>query len=162
MPTILWESTTRPTRCQELVTGWPDFVGVVGTPSYGVGHVIISKLSPCPSTAIHQQLPPNVTESVISDTNQGGKLTNLDLEVARLVLLWLMIEHMCTMLREKKVALFSNNSPTVSCFQQMACRSSLIAEQLMHVLTLRISAQRSCPLTTLHIAGDQTSMTDIP
>ena len=43
----------------------------------------------------------------------------------------------------------------------MACRSSLIAEQFIHVLTLRINAQRSCPPTTLHIVGDQNSMTDI-
>ncbi len=27
--TILWELTSWPTRCQELVAGWPDFVGVV-------------------------------------------------------------------------------------------------------------------------------------
>ncbi len=86
----------------------------------------------------------------------------MDLELAGLVLLWLMIEHMCPTLREKKVALFSNNSSTVSWVQQMACRSSLIAEKLIRVLTLRINAQLSCPLTTLHIVGDQTSMTDIP
>jgi hypothetical protein len=44
----------------------------------------------------------------------------------------------------------------------MACRSSLIAKQLIHVSALRMNAQQSCPLTTLHIAGDQNTMTDIP
>jgi hypothetical protein len=44
----------------------------------------------------------------------------------------------------------------------MSCRSSFIAEQLIPVLALRINAQRSCPLTTLHISGDQNTMTDIP
>ncbi len=73
-----------------------------------------------------------------------------------------MIEHVCLLLTKKRVALFSDNSPTVSWVQGMACRSSLIAEQLIRVLALRINAQRSCPLTTLHIAGDQNTMTDIP
>ena len=91
-----------------------------------------------------------------------GRLTNLDLEMAGLLLLWLMIEYICTTLTEKRIALFSDNSPTVSWVQRMACRSSLIAEQLVRVLTLRINAQRYCPMTTLHISGDQNSMTDIP
>jgi hypothetical protein len=37
-----------------------------------------------------------------------------------------------------------------------------IAEQLICVLTLRINARQSCQLTTLHIAGDENSMADIP
>jgi hypothetical protein len=82
--------------------------------------------------------------------------------MAGLLLLWLMIEHVCSGLVEKRVALFSDNSPTVSWVKRMACRSSLIAEQLLRVLALRINTQRSCPLTTLHIAGDQNTMTDIP
>jgi hypothetical protein len=96
---------------------WLDYVGVVNASSYRVGGVIIGKLSPCPPKVFRQQWPPNVTESGISGTSQGGKLTNSDLELAGLVLFWLMIEHVCTMLREKKVALFSNNSPTVSWIQ---------------------------------------------
>jgi hypothetical protein len=44
----------------------------------------------------------------------------------------------------------------------MACRSSLVAKQLIRVLTLQINAQWCCPLTTLHIAGDQNMMTNIP
>jgi len=43
----------------------------------------------------------------------------------------------------------------------MACRSSLVAEQLICVLTLRFNLQKVCPITMLHIAGDQHSMTDI-
>jgi hypothetical protein len=58
--------------------------------------------------------------------------------------------------------LFSNNSPTVSWIHWMACRLSLIAEQLIRVLALRLNLQCVCPITTLHIVGDQNSMTDIP
>ncbi len=44
----------------------------------------------------------------------------------------------------------------------MACRSSLVTEQLICVLALRFKLQKVSPITTLHIAGDQNSMTNIP
>ncbi len=82
--------------------------------------------------------------------------------MAGLLPLWLMIEHVCTTLTEKRVALFSGNILTVSWVHRVACRSSLVAKQLIRILTLRMNAQQCCPLTTLHITGDQNSMTDIP
>ncbi len=160
--TVLRESMSRPMRCRKLVAGWPDFIRVVNASSHGVGGVIIGKLSECPPTVFRLQLPPDFTENVTSKSNPRGTMTNSDLELAGLVLLWLMMEHVCGPLAEKCIALFSKNSPTVSWVQQMACRSSLVAEQLIHVLTLRFNLQNVCPITTLHITGDQNSMTDIP
>ncbi len=163
MHTLLRESTTRPSRCKELVAGWPDYVGVCNESSFGAEGIIIGKLSECSPTVFQLQWPPDVTASVVSDKNRGGKITNLDLEMAGLLLLWLMIEHVCSLLTEKRVALFGDNSPTVSWVQRMACWSNFITKQLIRILALRINAQRSCPLTpTLHISADQNTMTDIP
>jgi hypothetical protein len=89
-------------------------------------------------------------------------ITNSDLKLAGLVLLWLMMEHDCGPLTKKRVAIFSNNSPTVSWVQRMASRSSLVAEQLVRVLALWFNIQKVCPITTLHIAGNQNLMTNIP
>ena len=144
------------------MAGWPDYIGVVDASSFGVGGIVIGELSQCRPTVFRMQWPPDITSSVISDRNRHGHITNSDLEMAGLLLLWLMIKHTCESLTEKRIALVSDNTPTVSWVQRMACRSSLVAEQLIRVLTLRMNAQRSCPLTTLHIAGDQNSMTDIP
>jgi len=160
--TILRESTSHPTRCPELVAGWPDFIGVVDASSYGVGSVNIGKLSECLPMVFRLQWPPDSTANVISEANPKGTITNSDLELAGLVLLWLMMEHVWGPLAEKRIALFSDNSPTVSWVQRMACCSSLVAEQLIRVLALRFKPQKVCPITTLHIAGDQNSMTDIP
>ena len=96
------------------------------------------------------------TQRVQSQTRTSNLL------VAGLVLLWLMMEHVFGPLAEKHIALFSDNSPTVSWVQRMACRSSLVAKQLIRVLALRFNLQKVCPITALHIAGDQNSMTDIP
>ncbi len=144
------------------MAGWPDNIGLCDASSFGAEGVILGKLSACLPMVFRLQWPLDITESVISDKNKGGTLTNSDLEMAGLLLLWLMIEHICSCLVEKRVALFSDNSPTVSWVQCMACQSSLIAEQLICVLALWINSQQSCPLTTLHITGDQNTMTDIP
>ncbi len=160
--TILRESTTRLTQCRKLVAGWPDFVVVVDASSHGVRGVIFGELSECPPTVFRTQWPPDITANVVSVANPKGTITNSDLGLAGLVILWLMMEHVCCPLKEKRVALFSDNSPTVSWVQQMASRSSLIVEQLIQVLVLRFNLQRVCPITTLHIAGDQNTMTDIP
>ncbi len=160
--TILRESTKRPTRCQELVAGWPDFDGVVDASSHGVGGVIIGELSECSPTIFCLKWPPDISEDVISKSNPTGKITNSDLELAGLTILWLVMEHICSLLTKKPVALFSNNSPTVSWVHCMASCSSLVAEQLIRVLALCFNLQKICPTTMLHIAGDQNQMTDIP
>ena len=102
MCTILHKSTTQPTRCNKLVAGWLDYVGICDASSFGAGGVIIGELSDCCPTVFRLQWPPDITASVVSDKNKGGTLTNSDLEMAGLLLLWLMIEHVCSCLVEKE------------------------------------------------------------
>ena len=58
--------------------------------------------------------------------------------------------------------LFSDNSPTVSWVELFAAKGSLVADQLLQVLSIRMQKARVSPLTTMHIAGTRNSMTDIP
>ena len=88
-------------RCCKLVAGWPNFVGVVDASSQGVGGIIIGELAECPPTVFRLQWPPDITASVVSDSNPNRSLTNSDLELAGLVILWLMMEHVCGTLTEK-------------------------------------------------------------
>ena len=48
--TLLRESTWEPARCQELTSGWPDYVGVVDASSHGIRGVVFGKLSACTHT----------------------------------------------------------------------------------------------------------------
>ena len=59
------------------------------------------------------------------------------------------------------VAVFSNNQPTVSWVDQSASKSSVVAEQLLRALALRLKMKGASPLTPFHIAGKQNSMTDV-
>ncbi len=112
--TLLRESTNEPTRCRELVAGWPDYIGIVDASGHGVGGVIFGELSACTPVVFRWEWPDDIKQDIISLTNPTGRLTNSDLEMAGLVILWLVIEGVCHNLREKWVTLFSDNSPTVS------------------------------------------------
>jgi hypothetical protein len=107
--------------------------------------------------------PEDIKQEVLkTNSGQKGKLTNSDLECAGLLLLWLVMEKVCNPKPGANFALFSDNSPTVSWVNRMAARGSLVAGELLRALTLRMKTKHASPLTTLHIAGQENAMTDIP
>jgi hypothetical protein len=54
------------------------------------------------------------------------------------------------------------NSPMVGWVQRLATRGSMVSAHLIRALALRLKLNRTCPITPLHIAGEENSMTDIP
>jgi hypothetical protein len=82
--------------------------------------------------------------------------------MAGLLLLWLVIEGICGILVEKRVALFSNNMPTVAWVLHLASQKSLAAEHFVQALILQLKTNKTCQLTTLHIEGKQNAIADIP
>ncbi len=82
--------------------------------------------------------------------------------MAGLLLLWLGMESVCGSLKEKRVALFSDNSPTVGWVRRLATRGYIVSAHLIRALVLCLKLNGTCPITPLHIAGEENSMTDIP
>ena len=115
-----------------------------------------------PPTVFRLPWPPDISANVITDDNPHGQLTNSDLEMAGLLLLWLVMEDVCPTLSNAHVALFSDNSPTVHWVQRLAARHSQVAMQLIRALALRLQVATASPLIPLHIAGVNNAMTDIP
>ncbi len=155
--TLLRESSDSPTRCRELVSGWPDYIGVCDASSHGVGGVVFGETESCLPTVFRWEWSPEVKEAYHSK-----RITNSDLEMAGLLFLWLVIESVCGNLREKHVALFSDNSPTVGWVRRLATHGSLISAHLIRALALRLKLNGTCPITPVHIADEENSMTDIP
>jgi hypothetical protein len=112
--TLLRESTREPMRCRELTCGWPDYIGIVDASSHSVGGVMVGELSGCVPTVFQWQWPEDIRTQVISFDNPAGNITNLDLEIAGLLILWLVIKGICGLLTEKRIALFGDNSPLIS------------------------------------------------
>ena len=112
--TLLCELTTEPTRCKELVAGWPDYIGIVDASGHGAGGVEFGENLACTPVVFHWEWPEDIKQDIKTLANPSGRISNLDLEMAALVILWLVMEGVCGDLREKRVTLFSDNSPTVS------------------------------------------------
>jgi hypothetical protein len=98
----------------------------------------------------------------IKDLYHDGIITSSDLEMAGLLLLWLVMESVCGSLKEKRVALFSDNSPTVGWVRRLATWGSMVSAHLIRALALCLKLNRTCPITPLHIAGEENSMSNIP
>jgi hypothetical protein len=160
--TLLRKSTLSPTRCQELVRGWPDYVGICNVSSVGVGGVIVGKNRACTPIVFQLQWPPDITATVKSVSNPDGMTTNSDLEMAGLLLLLLVMEGVVCNLKKVNVALFSDNTPTVSWVTRLALRHSTVAARLIAALVLCLKSHQCCPLMALHIKGKANALTDIP
>jgi hypothetical protein len=160
--TLLRESTAAPTRCKELVGGWPDYVGVKDASKHGVGGYIVGEGRACTPTVFRMEWPDDIKNDLVTEHNPNGRITNSDLEMAGLLLLWLVMEAVCDMSATPRVALWSDNSPTVGWAQRLAAKGSKVAGQLIRALALRIKQCAAAPITPLHIEGKQNQMTDIP
>lgn len=156
-------SAQNPTPCRELIVGPPGYVGIKDASIDGAGGIVVGDHKACVPTVFRLEWPQDIKEEVWK-TNAGnhGNLTNSDLECAGLLLLWLVMEAVCPFVSGDHVALFSDNSPTVSWVQRMAARGSLVAGQLLRALALRMKTKHVSPLTPLHIAGKKNALTDVP
>ncbi len=135
--TLLCESTKEPTRCKQLISGWPDYICFVDALGHGTGIVVFGELSPCIPTVFRWKWPPDVAQDIKTAENPGGRITNSDLEMAGLVLLWLTMEEVCGPLEEKCLTLFNDNSPTIGWATTLASKQSMVAEHLVQALALR-------------------------
>ena len=160
--TLLQEAHKNPTKCRQLIVGHPDYIGIMDAAKEGMGGVIIGENSACEPTVFRFEWPKEVQNEVVSNDNPNGSITNSDLEMAGLLLCWLVLEYVAPDLYHKHVALFCDNSPTVAWVRKMAAKGSRVAGELLMALALRMKIRAASPLTALHIAGEQNSISDIP
>jgi hypothetical protein len=123
---------------------------------------MVGELLGCVPTVFQWQWPEDIHTQVISFDNSTGNITNSDLEMAGLLILWIVIEGICGLLTEKRIALFRDNSPSISWVARLGSRRSSVAENLIQALALSLKLQRACPLTPIHIEGDCNAISDVP
>ena len=151
--TFLRESVAIPTKCRELVSGWPDFIGIKDASGHGVGGIIVGENCACTPTVFRLEWPADIKADINTQRNPKGRITNSDLELAGLLLLWLIMEEVCPLTLACHCGLFSDNQPTVHWVKRMASKSSAVAGQLIRALALRLKLNRVSPLTPMHIKG---------
>ena len=152
--------TSRPSHCHELVIHKPGYIGFCDASSLGTGGVWFDGACPMPPTVWHIQWPNDIRQSVISFNNPSGFLTNSDLEMAGMLLLYLVLEHLAT-LRHIHVAAWCDNTPTVAWMNKLSASHSPIAGQLMQALAMCIHMNKASPLTSHSIAGIDNKLADM-
>jgi hypothetical protein len=93
--------------------------------------VVFGKLSACMPTVFRWQWPDDICAQLITNENPKGTITNSNLEMAGLLLLWLTMEGVCGPLQEKRVAMFGDNSPSIGWVERLASKWSLVAKNLV-------------------------------
>ncbi len=159
--TLLQESTKAPTKCRELVIGYPHVIGYSDASRHGFGGIVVGEKAHIPPTVFRGQWTPDIKQELVSESNPHGRLTINDLEMARMLLLWFVIEAVTGNIPQTNAALFSNNSPTVSWINRLASCRSMTGARLIRALALRLKVKQCCPLTPLHVAGTKNSMADM-
>ena len=146
---LLELSKKSPMSCKELATGWPNYIGVKYVYIHGIGGIITGEGKSCIPNLFHLAWPDDLKELF-----RKSNITNSDLEMAGLSMLWLVIDEICPQLRAAYVALFINNLPTVGWVKRHAVRVLLLAMQLVRALALRLKKAGASSLTPLHIVGE--------
>jgi hypothetical protein len=159
---LLRRIASRPTSVLELTPGPPAFIGYVDASGFGAGGVWISGTEFIQPTVWRLSFPEDIEKRLVSTSNPDGDITNSDLEMAGVLLQWLVLEQIATTsLEHKHIGIFSDNTPTVAWATRLHSSKSKIAGHLLRALAVRQHAHRASPLLTISIAGEENDMADV-
>ena len=150
----------RPTHCQQLVPGWPHFVGFCDACKYGAGGVWLSGKEGLHPVVWRVKWPKYISDQLVSPTNPKGSLTINDLEMAGLLLHYLVLERLAD-LKHKHAAAWCDNTSTVSWGRRLTSSKSIVGQRLVRALALRHVVTESSPLAPWSIAGANNKMADL-
>ena len=150
----------RPTHCAQLVTGMPAYVGFCDACKYGAGGVWCAGSKHLEPIVWRVEWPQSVAASLVSPSNPKGTLTINDLEMAGLLLHYLVLDHLVD-LKHQHAAAWVDNTSAVSWATRLASSKSAVGQRLVRALCLRHCITQSSPLAAWSIAGALNGMADL-
>ena len=153
--TIVQHLAAHPTPVGLLVPGNPNFLEYIDACRLGAGGVITPGLSWIQHTVWQAEWP-----ETIRSRFDSGLITINDLELAALVLGWLVMEQI-TSVAFKHAAIFCDNTSAVSWAAKLRTSKSIPAARLLRLLGLRIRTMQASSLVPMRIAGKDNTMADI-
>jgi len=153
LPTAL----KHPTPCVDLVPAPADYGGYCDASKGGAGGVWFGLNKKLPAIVWRVEFPIEIQKQLVSFDNPKGSISNSDLEMAGLLLQWMVLENFAD-LAHAHVACWCDNTPTVSWASHLLATKAIKAARLLRILALRMITCRASPLTTSHIAGDMNKM----
>jgi hypothetical protein len=145
----------RPIQCQQLVPGSPAYIGHCDACKFGVGGIWTAGTNTLRPIVWRIQWPQDIVQRVTD-----GHLTINDLEMAGLLLQYLLLEQLVDM-KQIHTACWCDNTSAVSWTVRMNSSKSVIGQQLTRALALRMLSNQSSHLAALSIAGIHNDLADL-
>jgi len=144
-----------PVHCEQLIPGQPSYLGYCDACKYGAGGVWISGIH-----SLHPIVWRVAWPTTIIDRVSDGTLTINDLEMAGLLLQYLLLEQLVPM-QHLHTAVWCDNTSAVAWTVKMSSNKSRVGQQLTRALASRMIINRSSHLAALSIAGIDNPMADL-
>jgi len=156
---ILCMATKDPTPCTDLIPTSPDFIGYCDASKHGTGRVWFGATQNLPPIVWCTKFPLAIQQSLISTTNPHGAISNSNLEMAGLLLHWMVLKSLAD-LHHAHVTAHCNNLPMVAWTSHLISSKDTVTAHLLHALTLHMLTCQASPLTPFHLPGTANQMTD--
>ena len=151
-----------PTPVQLLVSDYLNYIQYTDACALGAGGVITPGLDAIQYWVWQFEWPDDIKKELVTFENKTGKLTINDLELAALVLGWMVLEYVCNDLTFKHIGMFCDNTSAVAWAYKGGTSRSIPAGRLLRLLSLRQRTRKASSLLPMHIAGENNAMADIP
>ena len=160
--TVVRHLASCPTPVRLLVSDFPNYIQYTDACKLGAGGVVVPGMDPFYYYVWQFEWPKDIRDELVSWTNPKGSLTINDLELAGLLLGWLVIEYICGDLRFKHIGSFCDNTSAVAWSLKGHTSTSIVAGRLLRFLALRQRIRQTSSLLPMNIAGKDNAMADIP
>ena len=145
----------QPIECNQLIPSMPAYVGHCDACKHGVGGIWFSGSKTLRPLVWRLAWPPDIV--ALADS---GKLTINDLEMAGLLLQYLLLEQLVP-LQGVHTAVWCDNTSAVSWTSKMSSSKSVVGQQLTRILAIRFLANQSSHLAALSIPGALNDLADL-
>jgi hypothetical protein len=150
-----------PTNVRLLVPNFPHILHHTDACKLGAGGVITPGIQTIQPLVWNFEWPEDIKKSLLTDDNPDGSITINDLELAGMVLGWLVLEATGWDLTFKHVGLFCDNVSAVAWAHKGHTSKSTIAARLLRLLYVRQRVRQVSSLLPVHIAGEKNTMADV-
>lgn len=158
---LIRDLARNPTHVSLLVHQEPHIIQYTDACGLGAGGVVVGGKEDLHPIVWQYEWPEEVKRELITDKNPNGSLTINDLELAGILLGWLIIEIARVNLHHKHVGSFCDNTAAVSWARKMQSSKSVAAARLLRFLALRQRTRQASPLTSTYIPGELNELADI-
>lgn len=159
---LIRDLAKHPTHVALLVHKDPQIIQYTDACGLGAGGIIIGGTEELEQPILWQfEWPEEVRTELITEKNPHGSLTINDLELAGILLGWLVIEVAKIDLHHRHVSSFCDNTSAVAWARKMSSSKSVAAARLLRFLALRQRARNASPLTSTYVPGDLNELADV-